>query len=377
MVTSHRERVLTAISRKETDRIPVDLGGPAWSITDSKPYGYRGLCEYMGLSDAKVIRKVGSHVVAQVDERILRAFDVDFRTISMPEPMKEVSPGVAEDMYGIRWNYTDYHYYPAEHPLAGAATVEEIEDYDGWPSPKNPIFTVGMRSKARALYEGTDFAITADTGSARNIFHRYSQLRGFEQWFIDMRRNPGIFEALTQKIYQVHTDLLSAFLGEVSDYVDIVFFTEDMGTQKSPFLSIEDFRRFVKPWLKMRVDSLRKFAPKSKVLYHSCGSVYRLIPDFMDCGIDILNPIQPMAREMEPQRLKGEFGDRLCFHGGIDVQGVLPTGTPAQVRDYVANVVEVMSKGGGYILAPSHQIQGDIPPENIVTMYKTAIKRPS
>jgi len=374
MVMSHRERVLSALRREETDRVPVDLGGPAWSIADSPPYGYRKLCDYLGLGGAKVMRKVGSHIVTEIDERILRRFDIDLRSISMPESMKEVSPGVAEDAYGIRWRYTQFHYYPFAHPLAGAKTVREIEEYERWPSLKDPMLTAGMRTRARNLYEGTDCAITADTGSARNIFHRYSQLRGFAQWFIDMRQNPEIYEALTERIFRIHTDLLTPFLGEISDYVDIVFFTEDMGSQKSPFLSTSEFRKFVKPWMRKRVETLRRLAPRSKILYHSCGSVHKLIPEFIDCGIDILNPIQPMASEMDPEGLKGEFGDKLCFHGGIDVQGLLPSGTPSQVKEHVKEIIDVMAKGGGYILAPSHQIQGDIPPENIVAMYEAAIE---
>ena len=121
---------------------------------------------------------------------------------------------------------------------------------------------------------------------------------------------------------------------------------------------------------KKRIDFLRKTAPKVKILYHTCGSVYELIPEFIDCGIDILNPIQPLAKNMEPERLKKAFGDEVCFHGGIDQQKVLPLYNPGEVKEYVRRVVSTLTPG--YIVAPSHQIQGDVPPENIQAMYAAA-----
>jgi uroporphyrinogen decarboxylase len=174
------------------------------------------------------------------------------------------------------------------------------------------------------------------------------------------------------KIFEVNTRLADAFLRPMADYVDVVCISDDMGTQASPFVSVETYRERIKPWLKRRIESIRRVVPRAKVLYHTCGSVHQLIPEFIDAGVDVLNPIQPLATGMEPTQLKTKYGRSLCFHGGVDIQRMLPFSSPGEVRAAVRRLLGSM--GGGYIMAPSHQIQGDIPVENVVAMYDAATR---
>jgi len=374
MIT-HRERALSALSGGETDRPPVDLGGLAWSIVDSDRHGYRGLCRHLGIYGAEPAHRVGSYVVYPVDERVLRRFGVDFRHVRIGEPKVELRGGAVEDCFGVRWVPTpsESMYYPTDPPLAGAEGVGDVEDYDKWPDPDDPAFTSGKAEEARGLRERTDCAIMADLGVASNFLHRYAQLRGFDRWLLDMRLRPELYEALVAKIFEVNTGLAEAFLAPIADIVDVVCISDDMGSQASPFVSREVYGLRIKPWLKRRIGSLRGIAPRAKVLYHTCGSVRQLIPEFIDAGVDILNPIQPLAAGMEPLQIKAEYGRSLCLHGGIDIQRMLPFSTPEEVRGAVKRAIGIMGEGGGYIMAPSHQIQADIPPENIVAMYDAAI----
>lgn len=354
------------------DRVPMDLGGLAWSITDTPPYGYRRLCEFIGLRNVTVAHRVGTYVVYPTDERVLTYFDVDFRHVRMGEPERELPGGIVEDAFGSQWKPTGSFYYPINPPLKDAKSPRDVEKYTRWPNPRDPVYVQELRREAKRFWEETDYAVEGDLGIARNNFHRYAQLRGFNQWLTDMRLNPELYEALADKVLEVNIGLMEAFLTEVGDYIQIVCVSDDMGYQAGPFLSVTDYRKYVKPWFKKYVKSIKQMASKVKVLYHSCGSVYPLIPDFIDCGVDILNPIQPLAKDMEASRLKHVFGEKLCFHGGIDVQRLLPFSKPDVVREQVTRFIKVMAAGGGYILAPSHELRGDIPPENIKAMYTAA-----
>lgn len=373
MIT-HRERALEALRGRETDRPPVDLGGLAWSIVDSEPYGYRALCRQLGIR-AEPAHRVGSYVVHPVDERILRRFGVDFRHVRIGEPRAELSGGAVEDCFGVRWVPTPSKsmYYPTDPPLAGVKGIEDIEGYSKWPDTEDPAFTSGKAEEAKGLRERTDYAVMADLGVASNFLHRYAQLRGFSRWLLDMRLRPELFEALVSKIFDINTELAEAFLAPIADLIDVVCISDDMGSQASPFVSREAYGLRIKPWLKRRIDSLRRIAPRAKVLYHTCGSVRQLIPKFIEVGVDILNPIQPLAVGMEPLQIKAEYGRSLCLHGGIDIQRMLPFSTPEEVKGKVRKILDLMGEGGGYVMAPSHQIQADIPAENVVAMYDAAI----
>jgi uroporphyrinogen decarboxylase len=156
------------------------------------------------------------------------------------------------------------------------------------------------------------------------------------------------------------------------DRIDMVYFYDDVATQNSLMMSPETWRTEVRPFHEQLVEAAH--ARGVPVMYHCDGSIYRLIPELIDMGVDLLNPIQPDAKDMDARRLKQEFGDRLSFHGGIDIVGVLPRGTPDEVRDAVRDCVEVLGRDGGYILCSSHHIQPDTPVENVLALYEGGLR---
>jgi uroporphyrinogen decarboxylase len=210
-------------------------------------------------------------------------------------------------------------------------------------------------------------------GSALQVGHNYAFTRGFELFLMDMLENPPLWHALSERLTDWAIDYMTAFLTPIADLVDIVQFTDDMGTQRALFMSPEHYRSFLKPYHRRWMEAVHRLAPGAKIAMHTCGSVYQIIPDFIEIGIEILNPIQPKATNMEALRLKTEFGRDLSFLGGVDIQDLLPHGTADQVRAGVRELIETLGPGGGFILAPSHQFQPDVPPENIVAMYDTVL----
>jgi len=196
-------------------------------------------------------------------------------------------------------------------------------------------------------------------------------LTGYEKWFIDMKLNPEFYFALSDKLLEIGFGMIDNFIATVGDCLDIVVTYDDMGTQEGLFCSHKDYVKFIKPYEKRMIERIKKYT-NAKILRHSCGSIYEVIPDYIEIGVDILNPVQPLAKNMEPWRLKKEFGKYLTFCGGIDIQRLLPYGTVEEVKQGVKEVIKAYAPGGGYILAPSHNIEPDTPPENIVAMYEAA-----
>jgi uroporphyrinogen decarboxylase len=197
-------------------------------------------------------------------------------------------------------------------------------------------------------------------------------MRGYQAWLEDLLLRPSFFTALLERLAEFHARLFERALEETREYVDLVCLADDVGTQNGPLISPQKYRELIKPSHRRVFGAVKRFA--KPVLYHTCGSVYSLIPDFIEVGIDILNPIQVRAADMNPQRLKREFGRDLSFWGAIDIQEVLPRGTPAQVRDEVRRRIDDLAPGGGYVVAAAHNIQPEVPPENVVAMCEAAVE---
>jgi len=197
-------------------------------------------------------------------------------------------------------------------------------------------------------------------------------MRGLERWFMDMIENPDFCEALLDRMLAFWLDYYTAFLGEIGDLIDVVMIGDDLAGQTGPLFAPDFYRRVVKPRQKRLVQHIRSLT-SAKIWYHTCGAVASLIPELIDNGIDILNPVQVSAADMDPRRLKAEFGDRLTFWGGaIDTQHVLPIASPEEVRQHVRRNVEAFKPGGGYVFNNVHNIQVGVPPENIVALFDAA-----
>lgn len=380
-----RERVLRAIEGKSVDRIPIDFGGFISGIVEGSknklaegpPYGIRALYEYLGIEDyEEPISPPLLNDVANIDERVLVRFGADIRHVfTGSHPVEKLPDGTLRDMWGIILQPAGFYNSVPDRlaPLRNATTIKEIEEYPYWPDPKDPVFLEGVTEQVKKLRETTDYAITLFPGYAGLIFHTYAWLRGFDNWLMDMRTNQKFYFALADKITEVALAVLKEVLPVLGPYIDIILYADDMGMQTQPFMPLEMYRKFVKPWTKRWVQTVKQLVPHVKVQYHCCGSVFDFIPDFIDCGFDILNPIQPLAHKMEPWRLKKEYGDRICLHGGIDIQRLVSFGTPEEIKRRVKETLAIF-EGSRYIFAASHNIEPETPPQNIVAMFDAALE---
>ena len=193
-------------------------------------------------------------------------------------------------------------------------------------------------------------------------------VRGWEGMFLDMATRPEWAHFLSRKFTDFYKEDYTRAADATHGRIDLYLLISDLGSQHGPLISVPMFREFVAPYLREMIDCIHGLG--GKVLFHSCGLIRPLIPDLIELGIDVLDPIQPVGPEMSPEQLKAEFGDRLSFHGGIDMQRLLPHGTVDDVRTEVRRYCDVLGRDGGYILGPAHLFQPDVPPENILATYQ-------
>ena len=198
-------------------------------------------------------------------------------------------------------------------------------------------------------------------------------MRGYEQFMIDLLLDENLVRKMLDKLHEAYLSRAKIFLDAMANYADIIFFTDDLGTQSAPLISVELYRRLIKPYWAELVALVKKYGKKT--LMHSCGAISEFIPDLIDIGIDAVNPVQITAAGMEPARLKREFGKDIAFWGGgVSTQGMLDKGTPEQVREEVRRNVEIMAAGGGYVFTQVHNIQCNVPPQNIIAAYQAALQ---
>lgn len=373
-----RERVLVALDHREPDRVPIEFGSPqVSSVLLGKPYGYEALCDYLGVSDYPTPEiNVYLSSVKNVDARIMRRFGADLRWVMAGGPDVERAPdGTYVDAWGLVLTPAGSFntFVDAKAPLRGASTPEDLRSYPHWPDLADPRITAGKGQDARRHHDD-GFAVVASLGPGGRIFHTYAWLRGFDTWLMDMYENQRLYHALAERILEVSTGYVERFLPAVAEFADVVYMADDLGTQRSTIMSRDAYVTFCKPYHKRWIEAVRRVAPHAKILMHSCGAVSSLIPDLIEIGVDVLNPVQPKATGMEPGRVKREFGADLSFLGGLDIQELLPFGTLDEIRDGVRQLLEAYAPGGGYVFAPAHEILPEVGPANIVAMFDAALE---
>jgi len=375
-----RNRLLTALDHREPDRVPIDLGG---NQTGIHKFAYQRLLERLGLEEEVVIMDLVQQL-AKPSEAVLQRLHVDTRYFWAKGPAS-FKGGVVRcqregrtwhdftDEFGVTWSMPDEHpyYFDISHsPLAGL-TLEQIMAYP-FPKGDDPSRFQGLRDRALALKRETPYAVVS--GISGVVYEICWYLRGLENLFTDMIEQPAVLEAIIDRTLKFWLDWFRLFLDEVGDVVDVVMIGDDLAGQNGPLFSPRIYRTIVKPRQKRLVQYI-KSRTKARIWYHSCGSVVEYIPDLLDNGIDILNPVQVSAKDMAPAKLKAAFGDRLTFWGGaIDTQHVLPRATPREVREHVRRNVEAFKPGGGYVFNNVHNIQADVPPENVLALFDAAIE---
>lgn len=373
-----RERMLRALDHNVPDRVPIDLGGNQTGIHKN---AYVKLVKHLGIADDLRIMDAVQQL-AQPCEAVLRRFHVDTRYIAAGAAgdwkggiVTAVRDGRTwhdlTDEFGVRWSMPDdspLYMDITLHPLAHA-TIKEVRDYP-WPKGDDPGRFAGLRDRALRLRRATPYAVVS--GISGVVYETCWYLRGLEQWLCDLVTEPEFCEAVLDQTLKFWMDWFRVFLDEVGDVVDVIMIGDDIAGQNGPIFHPEIYRRIVKPRHKKLVQYIRSRTP-ARIWYHTCGGCQSLLPDLIDNGIDILNPVQTSARDMDPRELKQRFGRDLVFWGGgCDAQHVLPRGTPEQVAMNVRRHLRAFMPHGGYVFNNVHNIQGEVPPENIVALFDTA-----
>jgi uroporphyrinogen decarboxylase len=364
-----RERVVTTLNHQEPDRVPFDC-----------PLGYQAytrLRDLLGFIETKKILPSGPDLSIHPSIEFLREMKADLIYVGLgsgrDEPPFELGIDTYTDEWGIQYSRLDglygISYEVTNHPLANA-TVDDLNHY-AWPDPNDLTRVEGLRDKCEAIYKNTDFAIVGRFNTS--IFEQAFGLRGLEQFLIDMVVNRDFACALLDKTTDIAIGMLDAGMRACGEYIQILRLAgDDMGHQSGTILSPRTFRSIIKSRFARLYTYARKLFleinPYVKMMAHTDGDVYSLIPDYIEMGLDALNPVQPGVTHMDHKILKKEFGNKLSFHAGIDIQHLLPHGTPEEVKAETKRTIRTLGPGGGYIVAPTHYLLPDIPPENVLAL---------
>jgi uroporphyrinogen decarboxylase len=403
-----RERVLASINHQEPDRVPIDLGAtPSSGIS---AIAYHNLKQYLGLDFGHTRVYDVVQELAQPEDEIIEMFHVDaidigraFNTedsdwydFQLPKgPMVQYPawfhPERKPDGTLLAYapdgtliakrppfaTFYDQTYFPYidGYPDDFSSLPEEMPKvlwaglvHSPWDHASEPDFWEQLRAKALYLRENTDKALMVVVGC--NLFEWGTFLRRLDNFLMDLLLQPDNVERLLDALVEIHLGTLEKVCDAVGDVVDLVRFGDDLGTGNGPFMDPKIYRKLFKPRHKVMLDYVKEHSQMHTYL-HSCGSIYRVIPDLIDAGFEVLNPVQINSRDMEPERLKREFGDAVTFWGGgANTRDVLNKATPEEVKDHVTELLEIFMPGGGYVFNTVHNILPDVPPENIVAMFE-------
>jgi len=371
-----RQRLFTALNHHEPDRIPFDMGST--QVTGIHVVAYCNLRQALGLSNVEPQLCDVIQQLALPDDDVIEHLGVDVRGLF---PLNSHNWNIVNADAGDAWEYTDewgithrrikpnglYH-SAVRHPLAGAISLDDIRAHT-WPDTGDPQRIAGLREQALA-YRAQGKAVMLK-GVLAGILEMAQRIRGMEALLMDMASDERLACALFDKMLELKLAFWEMALPRLADMVDVISEADDYGTQSSQLVSPRMFRKLIKPRLKVLFARVKQLAPTARLFFHSCGNVRPLLPDFIEIGVDILNPVHIRARGMEPVALKRDFGRDIVFWGGgVDTQGVLPNGTPQEVKNDVRRNIEALAPGGGFVFNTVHNIQADVPPQNIIAMWQ-------
>lgn len=369
MKMTPRERVLATINHQTPDAIVTELGSTNCTSIAVKTYDQ--VKKLLGFQ-AKNQLMMEDFQISLVDEEVLEFLGTDTRGVPAHEcfPKTVINEREFINHFGIHFKMpsNDLYFDMVYHPLQNMTELAEIKDYV-WPDPIAPGAVAGCRERAKKLKEENRYAIVGDIVDS-GIFEPAHYLRGFQNFLTDMLADDEITHYLMEQMLQFQCARQDQYLREVGEYLDIVFVGDDLAALQSPLMSPSLYRELIKPYQKRYFDFIKN-RTNAKLMYHSCGNVVPLIPDLIEIGVDILNPIQVNANQMDTKYLKETFGNQICFCGAIDTNQIMPHGSIDQVRDEVKRRIEDLGPEG-YILTAVHDIQADVPAQNVVAMYRAA-----
>lgn len=369
-------RISIALNHCEPDRIPIDLGGTPW--TGIHIAAYKNLRKLAGLSEDVVKVEDNMQQLAFVDNDFTQLFEIDVRkTLSRAYDRRKIifnkdeKYSFYEDIWGIKWHMPlegGFFYDMYNHPLQDAENIDDLEKYH-WPDPYEMMNFDGVREKVINTVEQGYMPVLCDCCSGVTTMHAW--LRGYEKFYMDFILNPDIAEYIMDKVNEIKMKYWEGLLKEVEGLPYIIVESDDLGGQDRTIYSPKIYRTFVKPRHK-KLFSLMKTKSSGKLFFHSCGAIRDVLPDLIEIGIDIINPVQKSASGMDLAQLKKDFGKDVVFWGGgVDTQNILGSGSPNEVRDDVRRSIDALAPGGGFIFAAVHNIQANVPSKNMMEMMKT------
>ncbi len=371
-----RERVVSALNHQEPDRVPNDLGGTI--VSGIHVRAYRELARYLNLEvpEPHICDQVQQ--LACVDEVMRERLQVDCVPLTARPPStwalritEETDAYAYVDEWGTTLRmpkrggyYFDYWRFPIE-------SATDIEIYS-WPDPEDPGRVEGLREEGLRLYRDTDYAICGSPLFGGGILEQATRIMGFERFLSLLARNTQAAQRLLAKLTELYCRASEIFLSQVGDLIQVILYWDDIATQNSLLISPSMYRRLIKPSQHKLFDTFRR-GSNARIFYHTDGAIRPLLPDLVEIGVDVLQPVQVSAEGMgDTKALKRGFGDQLTFWGAsCDTQRVLPFGTPDEVREETKRRVLDLKPGGGYVFGPIHNLQPGVPPESIVAMYET------
>jgi uroporphyrinogen decarboxylase len=367
-----RERVLAAIQHQEPDYVPLALGGGPYGIVDEL---YFRLVKHLEIGQPVApFRSV--HSISYMDDRLLERLGTDIR-YCWPGllPNSPVTPGnepdTFYDSYGQIWKRALPYYYTGEGILSDAVSIDAIDDLIHWPDLSDPRWNAGLAERARELHENTNYFVVMRMIASHGPFQTACDLRGTENFLMDLALRPEFAHALLEKITEIVQKLLEQAMQTGGKWFDMVELPgDDYAGSSNLILSPVMFRTFVRPCLEKLVSAVKGARPDVKIMLHSDGAITRLIPEFVSLGVDVIHPLEPLPAT-DINAVKAKYGDQVTFLGGVDISHAMPSSKESVIAD-VKRCLSQLASGGGYILAPSNHLQGDVPAENVVTLFEAA-----
>jgi uroporphyrinogen decarboxylase len=378
--SQYRERFACTLSHKPVDRCPIDLGGTPQSTIED-PATERDLAALLGFPGQQPVEenrgwKTLLHY-EKFDWRILERFDVDFRRVGDIVPFKtgregRISNTEHSDFFGIRTRFSGQHWSLAEGPLQHA-DIDQVAAYE-FPALEQmvPGLLEQWEDQARILREETPYVVVGEH-PVFGVLELACWLCGYDHVMLMMAADPDWVHLLFGKILAFQKQVIAEYYKWLGPWIHLTTSGDDFGTQHGLFMSPDMFREFVVPYMRERIAFTARYTD-AVYMHHTCGGVFDIVPDLIAMGVRILNPIQPKAQGMDPQRLKQAYGQDIVFHGGLDTQEVLPSNDCDTITGAVETLLRIMNPAsdGGYIFAPAHNLQRDVSPESIVWMYAAA-----
>jgi uroporphyrinogen decarboxylase len=367
-----KERVQTAFEHQIPDRVPTALWGGPYGLVDDL---YFRLLEEFKLGDPIPQFRKG-HTINYLDDRILDLLGTDTRYVwpgvSPTSPRYSTDdPERFFDDFGQPWIQTYPYFTATDGILEEAEDIKEIESRVNWPDPGKAEWTEGVRERAEGLSQIGEHYIVARMVVSHGPFQLASDLRGTSTMMLDMGLNPDFATALLQKVTDIICGLLEGYLKAGNGHFDMIELPgDDYASNENLIISPEMFRFFIKPCIRRMVATIHEIQPEIKIMLHSDGAIQKLIPDFIDLGIDVLHPLEPVVGT-DVKAVKQEFGNDIAFIGGIDITRAM-TGTVKSVKADVDRCLSDLAPGGGYVLAPCNHLQADVPAENVIELFKYA-----